>query len=161
MIVTVLAIVALSSAAGGFLYRLRGGLLNDLLKWGQKTQASRAVWAIPTGAFMTFGWHLPLWAYAALPVSVFASMALIGNGDYLDLKRKQPLVDLVGLLRNLIAVAPVAYFAPLPCGIYLATGAVHAQIYRLSHYLTGESRLAEILVGAVSWATIATLWQLG
>jgi hypothetical protein len=153
-------IPAIAALIGAILYRLRGGLLNDIMGWGQKTQISRAVWSVPTAAFMWWAWGLPLWSIAALSVSLFASMALIGNGDYLDLKRKQPIIDLVGGLRNLIGVAPVAYLIPIPAAVYVVAGLTHAQLYAFSHRETGESRLAELLVGGTTWVVIATLMQM-
>ena len=161
----------LATIAGALLYRLRGGLFSNIARsihastgsslalWlsKQRTQLMRLIWAAPTAVLIWSTWNLPQWEIAALTVSVFASMAFIGNGDYLDLKREQPIVDMVGLLRNLIAIAPAAYFAPVPAAAYFATGAVHAQIYRLSHRVTGSSELAEALVGALSWFAIVVI----
>lgn len=156
---------------GALLYRLRGGLFSNIARaihaatgWRvalwlskQRTQIMRLIWAAPTAALIGTTWHLPHWHIAALTVSVFVSMAAIGNGDYLDLKRKQPVIDGVGLLRNLIAIAPAMYLLPVPAAIYFATGAAHAQLYRLSHRATGSSELAEAMVGGLSWFTIVAV----
>lgn len=154
-------IVLLSVPVGALLYRLRGGLLNDLLGWGQKTQASRAIWSLPTGIFLWYALGGPVWEMAALSVSVFASMALIGNGDYLDPKRKQRFPDPIGALRNLIAVAPVAFFAPVGAAIYVASGLLHGKLYEFSHEETKDTKLAELLVGGLSWGVIALIhWMI-
>lgn len=150
-------LTAIAPIIGSILYRLRGGWLNDLMGWGQKTQASRAVWAIPTAAFMWEVFHLPAWMIAVLSVSVFASMALVGTGDYLDPKRTQPILDPVGVIRNGIGVLPLAFFLPYQAIAYALTGLTHAQIYRLSRYLTGSTQLAEFTVGGLTWLTIAVL----
>lgn len=156
----------IAAVIGGILYRLRGGWFSNLARsigwtWAgrQRTQTMRLIWSLPSALLIVYLMSLPSWQIAALTVSFFASMALIGNGDYLDQKRTQPLIDPVGIIRNAIAIAPVCYVEPWLALAYALTGAVHAQLYRLSHNLTGESELAECLVGAVTWATIVLLFQ--
>lgn len=150
-------LIVISAVIGALLYRLRGGWFSQITGLKQKTQLMRAIWAIPTGCLMWDMWDLPLWEGAALSVSVFCSMAFIGNGDYLDQKREQPFPDLKGALRNLIAIAPAVYFAPIPSLIYVATGTVHAKVYKASQKATGASEAAELAIGALSWATISAL----
>jgi len=156
----------IAAVVGGILYRLRGGWFSNLARaigwtWAgrQRTQTMRLIWSLPSALLIVYLMSLPSWQIAALTVSFFASMALIGNGDYLDQKRTQPLIDPVGVIRNAIAIAPVCYVEPWLALAYALTGAVHAQIYRLSHNVTGESELAEVLVGALTWATIVLLFQ--
>lgn len=156
----------LAAVVGGILYRLRGGWFSNISRaigweWGgkQRTQTMRLIWSLPSALLIVYLASLPSWQIAALTVSFFASMALIGNGDYLDTKRKQPIIDPVGVIRNAIAISPLCYVEPWLALAYALTGAVHAQLYRLSHNLTGESELAEVLVGAVTWATIVMLFQ--
>lgn len=163
----------IAAVVGSILNRLRGGLFSNLMRalhsstgstvalWlsQQRTQTMRLIWSLPSALLIVYLMSLPSWQIAALTVSFFASMALIGNGDYLDQKRTQPLVDPVGIIRNAIAIAPVCYVEPWLALAYALTGAVHAQIYRLSHNVTGESELAEVLVGALTWATIVLLFQ--
>jgi len=159
-------IALLAAAVGGILYRLRGGWFSNIARsigwtWAgrQRTQTMRLIWSLPSALLIVYLMSLPSWQIAALTVSFFASMALIGNGDYLDQKRTQPLIDPVGIIRNAIAIAPVCYVEPWLALAYALSGAIHAQLYRLSHHITGESELAEVLVGAVTWATIVMLFQ--
>ena len=157
---------ALAAVVGGILYRLRGGWFSNISRsigweWGgkQRTQTMRLIWSLPSALLVVHLLSLPSWQIAALTVSFFASMALIGNGDYLDQKRTQPIVDPVGIIRNAIAIAPICYVEPWLALAYALSGAVHAQLYRLSHNLTGESELAEVMVGALTWGTIVLLFQ--
>ena len=159
-------IALLAAVVGGILYRLRGGWFSNIARsigwtWAgrQRTQTMRLIWSLPSALLIVYLMSLPSWQIAALTVSFFASMALIGNGDYLDQKRTQPLIDPVGIIRNAIAIAPVCYVEPWLALAYALSGAIHAQLYRLSHHITGESELAEVLVGAVTWATIVLLFQ--
>lgn len=163
MLTTIIAAVV-----GGILYRLRGGWFSNISravgwKWGgnQRTQTMRLIWSLPSAIFVHHLVEGPWWLIPALTVSFFASMALIGNGDYLDTKRKQPLFDLVGVIRNGIAMLPMAFILPYPALAYVATGALHAQIYALSHRFTnGQSHAAEVGVGALSWASIYIIFNL-
>lgn len=76
-------LLALAAAVvGGVLYRLRGGWLKTLTGIGS-TQACRALWALPTAALLAWlaGWSWLL--FAAVTLSVFLSMALIGHGAHM------------------------------------------------------------------------------
>lgn len=158
---------ALSAIIGGLLYRLRGGLFTHwaaAIGWTwatrQRTQTMRLIWALPSAIFVHYLTQGPWWLIPALTVSFFASMALIGNGDYLDTKRKQPIFDLVGIIRNGIAMLPMAFLLPYPALAYVATGVVHAQIYALSHrYTNGHSQAAEVGIGALSWAALYLIFR--
>jgi hypothetical protein len=163
--------VIAAAIAGGLLYRLRGGLFSNLMRdlhastgstlalWfsSQRTQTMRAIWAAPVAVGLYLSLGLPWWAIPAVTVSAFLSMALIGNGDYLDQTRKQPFPDLVGLLRCSIAIAPVAFIDPISSAAYALCGVLHAKIYTLSHRLTRQSDLAEWLVGALTGAAIVLI----
>jgi len=161
----------IAAVAFGALYRLRGGMFSNLMRelhastgstvalWfsQQRTQTMRAIWALPVALGIWFSLGLPLWSIPALAVSVFLSMALIGNGDYLNTKRDQPFPDLVGLLRCSIAIAPVAFLDPISSAAYAMCGILHARIYSISHRLTGQSDLAEWLVGALTGLAIVLI----
>jgi hypothetical protein len=165
-------IAAIAGAAlYALLYRLRGGMFSNLMRalhastgspvalWfsQQRTQTMRAIWALPVAVGLWLSLGLPLWSIPALTVSAFLSMALIGNGDYLDTKRDQPFPDLVGLLRCSIAIAPVAYLDPISTAAYALAGIFHARIYTISHRTTGQSDLAEWLVGALTGFAIVLI----
>lgn len=64
----------------------------------------------------------------------------------------------IGVVRNVIAIGMVAPFAPLPAILYAASGALHGPLYWLGWKITPDIRAAEILVGAVSWASIVLLF---
>lgn len=190
------------AALGGLLYRLRGGLWKTLTggdRWWNGSQACRLIWAIPTARLIFALTGGPWWLPAALTVSVFLSLALIGHGAHMVygaaywrvsapgrqlelvttfwLERlfgglpwspgwKEDRTDLfnavgmsaIGLVRNAIAIAPAAYFAPLPAALYAVTGLTHGPLYWLGWKITPNIRAAEILVGAVSWASIVLLF---
>lgn len=164
IIVTALASIAIYAV----LYRLRGGMFSNIMRdlhkstgsqvalWfsRQRTQTMRALWSVPVAVGLYLSLDLPAWTIPAISVSAFMSMALIGNGDYLDLKRDQPFPDLVGLLRCGIAISPAAFIDPGSSAVYAAAGILHAKIYALSHRITGSSELAEYLVGALTGAMI-------
>lgn len=168
------AIIAAALASIAFyavLYRLRGGMFSNIMRdlhastgspvahWfsQQRTQTMRALWALPVSIGLYLSLDLPAWTIPAITVSAFLSMALIGNGDYLDLKRNQPFPDLVGLLRCSIAIAPAAFIDPGSSAVYAVAGILHAKIYSLSHRLTRSSELAEYMVGALTGSVIVLI----
>ena len=149
----------IASPIGGLLYRLRGGVLKDWLPSIFGTQASRAVWAIPTGAFL---WHVsggPLWLFPVLSVSCFLSMVLVGTGQYLQDVPARWAPDWLGMTRTLIAAAPLEPINLSLCIAYTVSGIVHAQLYWLGFRLRGNSQAGEFLVGSFSWAIIAMFWS--
>ena len=195
---TVLITILAGLLIGGPLYRLRGGWLKTMT--GTKsTQLSRAVWAIPTAAWIMFLWGQPWLVGAGLTVSVFLSMALLGHGAHMIYDRKDLLeghwvkkgndlelltfwlpwvfgskpdntwetskvflyhmiaMSFIGLVRNTIAVIPVFFVSPLIAAIYSVTGLLHGPLYRLGFYTPWKGYASEVIVGSVTWATIALL----
>ena len=86
----------LSIICGGAYYRLRGGLFSNLMRragWTFLIGRSRwyllFFWALPTGIFC---WELtdgPEWAWPALIVSFFCSVAFYGHGAHMIFDNKQ------------------------------------------------------------------------
>lgn len=148
-------IAALAAAIiGGLLYRLRGGWLNDLVGWGQKTQRSRLAWAIPTACLMTYCSGSPWWMALILTLTNWGALALFGTGQYLqDVPiRREP--DWLGLARNALASVFLVLYAPLMFVAYTISGAGHALFYWTGHRLGYSSQGGEVIVGAVSGAII-------
>ena len=183
---------------GGPLYRLRGGWLKTITGT-QSTQLSRAVWAIPTAAWIMYLWGTSPIVGLELAITVFLSMALLGHGahmiyDYEELKDahwvksgndlelltfwlpwafggkpdatwSEPRVfiyhmtgmSFIGLVRNTIAIAPIFFVSPVIAGIYAVTGLLHGPLYRLGFYTPWKGYASEVIVGSVTWATIALL----
>lgn len=83
--------VIAAAIIGGILYRLRGGWFSVLSRkygweWGgkQRTQTMRLIWALPTGLlFPLLCGDLSWWAIPAMPIAVFASVALWGHGAHM------------------------------------------------------------------------------
>jgi len=151
---SILLLAPLFAAIGGLLYRLRGGWLNDLLRWGQKTQASRALWSVPTGALMWFAADGPLWLLPVLIASNFLSLVMIGTGQYLADVPLRP-VDFLGCARTALAAMPLAVASPIFAVAYALSGLLHATLYWLGFRSFGTSQAGEIYVGALSWLLIA------
>ncbi|NBW13547.1 MAG: hypothetical protein EBR82_36630 [Caulobacteraceae bacterium] len=149
-----LVIVILAPLVGALLYRLRGGWLNDLVGWGQKTQFSRLAWAIPTAALMTWESGAPWWFAIVLTVTNFASLAMFGTGQYLqDVPlRREP--DWLGLARNSLAAVPLVLYSPIMFAAYAGIGLLHALFYWLGHRTGYNSQAGECIVGAVAWFVI-------
>lgn len=63
----------------------------------------------------------------------------------------------IGLVRNALAAAPLFWLAPSAAGIYAATGLLHGPLYRLGWRFTPDIRAAELMVGALSWASLVLL----
>lgn len=90
-------LTVLAAVIGGILYRLRGGWFSNLSRqfgweWGgkQRTQTMRLIWALPTGLlFPLLCGDLSWWAYPAMPIAVFASVALWGHGAHMVFDNKQ------------------------------------------------------------------------
>ena len=139
---------------GGLLYRLRGGWLNDLMGWGQKTQLSRLAWAIPTAALMTEMSHGPWWLWPMLAVSIFGGQALFGTGQYLPANATVVYPDLLGFYRNALSATPVFYFSPQMFAALAIVGSAHSALYWLGHRTGYASKAGEVIVGAVSWSVI-------
>lgn len=152
------AVIA-AAIAGGILNRLRGGWLNELAGWGQKTQLSRLAWAIPTACLMTYGSGAPWWMALVLTVTNWGAWALFGTGQYLpDVPlRREP--DWLGLARNALASVFLVLYAPSMFVAYTVSGAFHAAMFWLGHRIGGHYFYGEAIVGAVSWVVIVLSFQ--
>lgn len=92
----ILGKIALGIIFGGLFYRLRGGLFSNLMRragWDWLIGRSRwylfAFWALPSGILC---WELtdaPEWAWPALIVSFFCSVAFYGHGAHMVFDNKQ------------------------------------------------------------------------
>ena len=139
--------------AGGLLNRLRGGLLNDLLRWGQKTQASRLAWALPTGLASWYVLGGPWWLAVAFVASTFGGQAFFGNGGYLY-ARPIRFPDWLGIARNFVSFFPAIFVSHSFPVALMALGSLHAAGYWLAFRLGGDSRHGEVIIGAATWAAI-------
>jgi hypothetical protein len=191
-------IEAIAVVIGALLYRLRGGLFDDLT--GIKgTQLMRAIWSVPTGIALAICASSPWWLALVLIATAFAGLALLGHGAHMVMdaerfvsgsKNKTELVtgwwlprvfggvpdqtwlderrqdvtlynvvgmSSIGLVRNLITVAPLFWFSPLFAAIYVATGLLHGPLYWVGWRVDESSAAGEYLVGGLSWVTIAGL----
>ena len=148
--------IILAAAIGGLLNRLRGGALNDVLRWGQKTQASRAVYAIPTGLLAWYALGAgPWWLAVSLVASVFGGQAFFGNGGYL-IDRPIRFPDWLGMARNFVSFAPAVFVSHTFLVVMFGLGAFHAAMYWAAFRLGGDSRHGEVIVGAFTWGVIAS-----
>jgi hypothetical protein len=149
--------VVLAAIVGALLYRLRGGWLNDLVGWGQKTQFSRLAWAIPTAALMTYCSGSPWWMSIILTLTNWGALALFGTGQYLGDVPLQRTPDWLGLARNALASVFLVLYAPWMFVAYTLSGACHALFYWLGHRTGYSSQAGELIVGGASWAIIIAL----
>lgn len=147
-------VAGLAALIGALLYRLRGGWLNDLVGWGQKTQLSRLAWAIPTAALMTEMSHAPWWFALPLIVTNWASLAMFGTGQYLQDVPLRQSPDWLGIARNALASVPLVLYSPVMFIAYVAVGGLHALLYWLGHRTGHGSQAGECIVGGVSWVAI-------
>lgn len=145
----------IAALLGALAYRLRGGWLNDLMGWGQKTQLSRLAWAIPTACLMTEMAHAPWWFALPLTITNFAALAMFGTGQYLQDVPLRQSPDWLGLARNSLAAVPLVLYSPAMFAAYAISGAAHALFYWLGHRTGHGSQAGELIVGAVSWSIIA------
>ena len=152
-------VAGIAALIGALLYRLRGGVLKDLVAgtWAEKyvgTQVSRLAWSIPTACLMTEMAHAPWWLAIILSLTNWGSLGLFGTGQYLPINAKVDYPDLLGFYRNALAAIPAFYFAPHMFGLYALVGASHSALYWLGHRTGYDSRAGEAIVGAVSWSAI-------
>lgn len=149
--------ILIAFLCGAVFYRLRGGWLNQLMGWGQRSTLSKLAWAIPTAVLMTEMSHAPLWLLPILTASVFGGQALFGTGQYL---RDVPLTypDLLGFYRNALAAIPVFYFAPLLFLTYALLGSCHAFLYWLGfRFRKSDADLGDVMLGGLSWVLIVVM----
>lgn len=71
-----------ASIVGGILNRLRGGLLDNIMGWKQRSTLQRIAYAVPTGGFMYLMVGGPLWLLPILMLSTFAGLTL-GHGAHM------------------------------------------------------------------------------
>lgn len=142
---------------GAVFYRLRGGWLNQLMGWGQRSTLSKLAWAIPTAFIMTESAHVPLWIMPTIIVSVFAAQSLFGTGQYLqDVRPEVP--DLLGFYRNALAALPAFYYAPHLFGLYAVLGACHSSLYWLGfRFRKTDADLGDVMLGGFSWVLITVM----
>lgn len=142
---------------GAVFYRLRGGWLNQLMGWGQRSTLSKLAWAIPTALLMTESSNGPWYLWPLLSVSVFGGQALFGTGQYLrDVEPTYP--DLLGFYRNALAALPVFYFSPLLFASYALLGSCHAFLYWLGfRFRKTDADLGDVILGGFSWVLIVAL----
>lgn len=68
-------------------------------------------------------------------------------------------MNTIGVVRNLIALLPLVMIAPLLVAAYTASGLLHGPLYWAGWRIRGGGiQVAELLVGGVSWATLALLF---
>lgn len=141
---------------GAIFYRLRGGWLNQIMGWGQRSTASKFVWAIPTAILMTEHTHAPLWLLPILILSVFGGQAMFGTGQYLrDVPLEWP--DLLGFYRNALAALPVFYWSPGLFASYAILGSFHATLYWLGFRMRGNADYGDVMLGGLSWVLIVAV----
>jgi hypothetical protein len=143
------------AAAGGLVYRLRGGPLKDWFPSIFGTQLSRLFWAGPTALLAWYVSGTPLWVLPALVATHFSALAFIGTGQYLVDFPLPRVPDLLGLARTTVAVLPLAYFATWVFVAYALSGLLHAHLYWLGHRTPYGSKAGEFLVGFVGWFVLA------
>lgn len=66
-------------------------------------------------------------------------------------------MSFIGLVRNTIAIAPVFFVSPVIAGIYAVTGLLHGPLYLLGYKTPWKGDASEVIVGSVTWATIALI----
>lgn len=66
-------------------------------------------------------------------------------------------MSFIGLVRNTIAIIPVFFVSPVLGIIYAVTGLLHGPLYLLGYKTPWKGDASEVIVGSVTWATIAVL----
>ena len=109
--------------AGAILWRLRGGLLNDVTgrqnAFGMNDTAVRLIWSFGMSAAYWLGHPLPWWRVAILAAAFFAGTTIIGWFGALsaDTARNVALMSLSGTLRMAFVVAALLSAWPLLAGV--------------------------------------------
>lgn len=65
-------------------------------------------------------------------------------------------MSFIGLIRNLLLISPIFAFDPVFAIIVTATGLLHGPLYWAGWRTLGGSHGGELLVGALTWGTIAS-----
>lgn len=142
---------------GAFLWRLRGGLLNDLTGkvnfLGFNDTVVRLFWSIGMSGAFWLSHPLPAWRIAILALALFAGTTVIGwfGGLAADTPKHIALASLSGTLR--MAFVAVALLSPWP----LVAGIVCGPVYWLAYKLPRPAAWCvwpEILFGAVIGASL-------
>lgn len=69
-------------------------------------------------------------------------------------------MSFIGVVRNHIAVLPLVAIAPAGVALYAASGAAHGPLYWIGWRIRGGGiQVAELLVGAASWATLTIIFR--
>jgi hypothetical protein len=66
-------------------------------------------------------------------------------------------MSFIGLIRNSLAIFPLFWFAPISATVYAISGLSHGPLYWLGWQVSEDVTAPELLVGAVTWATILLL----
>lgn len=67
-------------------------------------------------------------------------------------------MSFIGLVRNTTAILPLSASHEIPSLIYAMSGALHGPLYWAGWRINGTSHTSEVLVGAVTWASIVVLF---
>ena len=69
-------------------------------------------------------------------------------------------MSFIGLVRNATAAAPLVFVPAAASGaiIYALTGLLHGPLYWLGYRINGKGETSEVIVGAVTWATIVLIF---
>jgi hypothetical protein len=142
---------------GAFLWRLRGGLLNDLTgvaNWhGANDTVVRLFWSIGMAAaysiFAPISWH-----DLALVVGLFAGTTIVGWFGALaaDTPQRIAMMSLSGILR--MAFVAAALFSPWPLIAGIVCGPVYWISYKIPRPAAGWV-WPEIMFGGVIGASLA------
>lgn len=66
-------------------------------------------------------------------------------------------MSFIGAVRNALAILPLLILAPVPAVLYVLTGLLHGPLYWVGWQASEDITVPELLVGAVSWASIVAI----
>ena len=67
-------------------------------------------------------------------------------------------MSFIGLIRNTTAIVPLSAINEWGALIYALTGLLHGPLYWAGYRINGTSHTSEVLVGAVTWASIVLIF---
>ena len=67
-------------------------------------------------------------------------------------------MSFIGLVRNTTAILPLATINDLGAIVYALTGILHGPLYWLGYRINGKGETSEVVVGAVTWASIVLIF---
>ena len=67
-------------------------------------------------------------------------------------------MSFIGLIRNTTAIAPLSAINEWGALIFALTGLLHGPLYWAGYRINGTSHTSEVLVGAVTWASIVLIF---